>query len=295
MLDVFIFGHNKTLSEILKGFLSCQRDVKKNKIAHKIFIIFDGCKLKTDQTKQINIIEKIKRKLEKENLEIIQMNVNKGISYCRNEAIKKSKSKFIFFLDGDDYIVKNKLSLSLKILKKNASVTAVYTDYYLNNRSIRSHHSKITNEELYNYISVPAPMSNLVYRTSRIKKSRFDTKMNFLEDFDFLLNLKNPQFILCPKILLKINHKKKYDRYNELINRIRLVKKNRDLLNINTSINYIVVGFLLVVYEFNFLKSLRAIILIMTQLSISDRYLFLKMILPIIFSRVYKKLKKIIK
>ena len=37
---------------------------------------------------------------------------NKGPAFCRNYALKKSKSNFIAFLDSDDYLFKNKLNFS---------------------------------------------------------------------------------------------------------------------------------------------------------------------------------------
>ena len=291
MLDVFIFGYNKKYSEIQRGVISCHKDLKKNKIAFRLIIIFDGHKLKTDQANQNNIIKKIKKNFEKQNIEIIKINGNKGISYCRNKALNKSKSKFIFFLDGDDYIIKNKLSLSLKILKKNASITAVYSYFYLNNKLVKNHYSKITNEEMYNYISVPAPMSNLVYRASMIKKSRFNNKLNFLEDFDFLLNVNNPIYILCPKILLKINHKSNYDRYNELVNRVRFMQKNRRKINQIISVDQLIVAFLLVIYKSSLLETFKALYIIITKTSVLEKFLFCKKLIPIFLSRIYKNLK----
>ena len=291
MIDVFIFGYKKNYSEIKRALISCFKDLKKNKIRFRLIIIFDGCKLKTDQINQNNIIKKIKKKFEKQNVEIIKISGNKGISYCRNEALKRLKSKFLFFLDGDDCIIKNKLSLSLKILKKNPSITGVYSNYYLNKKLIKNHYSKITNKEMYNYNSIPAPMSNLVYRASMIRKARFENEMNFLEDFDFLLNLRNPMFMLCPKALLKINHKKNYDRFNELVNRIRLIKKNRGQLDQIISIEHLLVVFLLIIYQCSIFQILKALYIIAIQTSILDKFIFFKKLIPVFLSRIYKKLQ----
>ena len=53
---------------------------------------------------------------------------NRGPSFCRNLGLKKSNSKFIAFLDSDDYWKKNKLKNQINFMvKKNYPFT--FTDY----------------------------------------------------------------------------------------------------------------------------------------------------------------------
>ena len=47
---------------------------------------------------------------ELKNVNIIKLKKNKGPSFCRNLGIRLSNSKYIAFIDSDDYWTKNKLS-----------------------------------------------------------------------------------------------------------------------------------------------------------------------------------------
>jgi glycosyltransferase involved in cell wall biosynthesis len=292
MIDILIFGYSKKYNQIKKAIVSCLRDLERHKIKYKLLVVFDGHKLKINQINQNKTVKKIEKYFKKKNIKIIQLNTNKGISYCRNLALEKLKLKFLFLMDGDDYIIGNKLSLSLKILKKNPLITGVFSNYYLNDKLVKFPHSKITNQELSNYISVPAPMSNIVYRTSNIGKTKFDEKMNFLEDFDFTLRIKNPLFVLCSKVLLKINHKIKYDRFNELKNRIQLIKKHRNFLKQDMSIDYLITSFLLTCYSCSLLKTFKVIFMLIFQTSALEKYLFLKRFIPIFIHDFYRKFLK---
>jgi glycosyltransferase involved in cell wall biosynthesis len=292
MIDILIFGYDKKYNQIKKAIVSCLRDLERHKIKYELLVVFDGHKLKINQINQNKTVKKIEKYFKKKKIKIIKLNTNKGISYCRNLALKKLKFKFFFFMDGDDYIIGNKLSLSLKILKKNPLITGVFSNYYMNDKLVKFHHSKITNQELSNYISVPAPMSNIVYRTSNIEKIAFDEKMNFLEDFDFILRVKKPLFVLCSKVLLKINHKINYDRFNELKNRVQLIKKHRNLLKQDISIAYLITSFLLTCYDFSLLKMFKAVFIIIFQTSVLEKYLFLKKFIPIFIRVFYSKFLK---
>lgn len=57
-------------------------------------------------------------------IKVVDRQINKGISYSRNEGIKISRGEYIAFLDSDDEWEKNKL---LKHLKKMISVDAVFS------------------------------------------------------------------------------------------------------------------------------------------------------------------------
>ena len=74
-------------------------------------IIVDDCS--TDRT--INIVKKY-------NDPRIRLFVNKsnsGAAYCRNQAIKESKGKFIAFLDADDLWAKDKLEKQIQFMESN--------------------------------------------------------------------------------------------------------------------------------------------------------------------------------
>ena len=62
------------------------------------------------------------------NINIIKLNKNKGPSFCRNYAMRVSKSKYIAFIDSDDSWSNNKLEKQIKFMEEN-NFTFTYTDY----------------------------------------------------------------------------------------------------------------------------------------------------------------------
>ena len=81
-----------------------------------------------DDNSKDNSIQVIKKFKGKKKIKIIFLKKNKGPSFCRNLVLKKTKSKYIAFLDSDDYWTKNKLKLQLKFMIKN-SYPFTFTDY----------------------------------------------------------------------------------------------------------------------------------------------------------------------
>ena len=75
-------------------------------------IIVDDCSDKI--TKKI-----LSRYKDIKKIKIIWLKKNKGAGYCRNLAIKKSKSDYLAFIDSDDLWEKNKLKIQLKFMLRN--------------------------------------------------------------------------------------------------------------------------------------------------------------------------------
>ena len=68
------------------------------------------------------------RKYLKKNVFVIYLKKNKGVSFCRNLAIRFSKSKYISFIDADDYWSHNKLEEQISFMEEyNHGFT--YSDY----------------------------------------------------------------------------------------------------------------------------------------------------------------------
>ena len=59
---------------------------------------------------------------------IIKLDKNKGPSFCRNYAMRISKSKYISFIDSDDCWSDDKLEKQIDFMEKN-SLSFTYTDY----------------------------------------------------------------------------------------------------------------------------------------------------------------------
>ncbi len=106
-IDIIMPNYNKGeyIDEAIKSVIN---QTYKN---WKLFIIDDN-----SNDNSLKVIKKFKKN---RNIEIILSKKNKGPSFCRNLGLKKSKSKFVAFLDSDDYWVKNKLKSQMNFMLKN--------------------------------------------------------------------------------------------------------------------------------------------------------------------------------
>ena len=62
------------------------------------------------------------------NITIIRLGKNMGPSFCRNYAMRISKSKYISFIDSDDIWKKAKLEKQIDFMQQN-NLLFTYTDY----------------------------------------------------------------------------------------------------------------------------------------------------------------------
>ena len=111
---------------------------------------------------------------------------------ARNLAIKKSKGKFIAFLDVDDVWLKNKLELQISHFREK-KIGLVYSNFYkLNNNkkklafNNRLPSGRVTAKIIKNY---QIGFLTVILRKSFLnKKKLFDFNYNLLSDYDFILN-----------------------------------------------------------------------------------------------------------
>ena len=84
-------------------------------------IIVDDCSNKKTKT----ILKKFSKN---KKIKIFWLKKNKGAGYCRNYAIKKSKSPYLAFIDSDDIWKKDKLKTQLRFMENN-NYLFTYTNY----------------------------------------------------------------------------------------------------------------------------------------------------------------------
>lgn len=113
-LSIIIAAYNVELF-IEKCILSCVSEQYQDKI--EILVVDDGS---TDTTfeKIMDLKEKVK------SITVISQE-NQGLGASRNIGIKNAKGKYIWMIDGDDYIESNSLITILEDFKKNIDVYSV--------------------------------------------------------------------------------------------------------------------------------------------------------------------------
>ena len=103
------------------------------------------------------------------------------------------------FLDTDDWWVKNKLEIQVKLIKKNKQVKFIYSNLYLYDQkktkrilSKRLPSGKITQNLLDDY-----KPGNLFSNISKHFRKKFNSNYNIIGDFDFFLNLSIKENFYC--------------------------------------------------------------------------------------------------
>ena len=115
-IDIILPNYNsyKFIEETIKS-------VKNQNYSYwKLTIVDDNSNQKTKK-----ILKKI---LKDKKIQVYWLKKNRGAGFCRNYAIKKTKSPYIAFIDSDDIWKKNKLKNQINFMKKN-DYSFTYTNY----------------------------------------------------------------------------------------------------------------------------------------------------------------------
>ena len=111
-----VFNQEKFIGRCLRSLLA--QDFKKEEF--EIIVVNDGSKDKTSYA--LNMF--------KEDITILTNKTNKGLPFCLNKAIKKSRSRYIVRVDADDYVNENFLKFLVLYLELNNNLDAIACDYY---------------------------------------------------------------------------------------------------------------------------------------------------------------------
>ena len=175
---------------------------------------------------------------------------NKGPSFCRNLAIKKSKSRFIAFLDSDDYWTINKLKTQINYMIKH-QYSYTFTDYipilyYKNVKKLKK--TKITNKFYFeNFINNSSiNTSTMILERKYLKEVKF-RNLKLMEDYIYkceLMKKTKKNFVKFPKAtaIYRIINKSRSSK--KLINFVNLWKLNRKYNKLNFLRNLISIFFI---------------------------------------------------
>jgi len=139
-------------------------------------IIVDDCSDK--KTKTI-----LKKFLKNKKIKIFWLKKNKGAGYCRNYAIKKSKSPYLAFIDSDDIWKKDKLETQLRFMENN-NYLFTYTNYETFGKKIKfiSPAKEYDFKKFINDTSICT--STMIIRRNILKNIEF-TNSEICEDYFF--------------------------------------------------------------------------------------------------------------
>lgn len=174
----------------------------------EVIVVDDGS---TDNTKDI-----IEPFLKDDRINYIFQN-NKGLSGARNTGIKNAKGEFLVFLDSDDLILPEKLSVQCKYLKDHPEVDIVYSnsqwfveDDFNETLPVQFpiYEGDVLNQLIYgNFMHVNSVM---VRKGKVIEAGLFDELLRELEDWDLWLRivLNGSKIGFTPGILSKVRIRK---------------------------------------------------------------------------------------
>ena len=215
-VDVIMPNYNKGefLKESINSVLS---QSYKN---WKLYIIDD---YSSDDSSKI-----LKKYKKNKKIKILFLKKNKGPSFCRNLGLKKSNSKFIAFLDSDDYWKKNKLKNQINFMIKN-NYPFTFTDYIpvLQTTNYKKTLKRTNIVDTFTFQSFiknsSINTSTMIIKRKYLRKLKF-RKLNLLEDYVF-------------KCELMKKTKIKFRKFSDASAIYRIIKKSRSSKKISNIYN----------------------------------------------------------
>ena len=208
------FNKGKFISEAVSSVLN---QTYKN---WRLYIVDD---YSHDNSKKILLKFKANKKIK-----IFFLKKNKGPSFCRNFAIKKSKSPFVAFLDSDDTWTKDKLKKQLDFMIKN-KFNFTFTDYIPifedNGKKIKLKKTNLQNTLDYNKFLKDSSIntSTMIIQRKYLDGVKF-RKLSLMEDYIFKCDLMKKTKIPF----------KKFPKSTAIY---RIIKKSRSSKKINNFFN----------------------------------------------------------
>ncbi len=127
---------------------------------------------------------------------LINLNENKGVSNARNLGIQSATGRYITFFDIDDCIENDIYVKMVKIMEHERSDVCICNfneifDNFSKVVSSKYHYEKVSNDSLHDFLldKISPAIWDKVYKRSFIENLRFNTDLAIGEDILFCLNL----------------------------------------------------------------------------------------------------------
>lgn len=152
---------------IVRAINSCLRQSHRN---IEILVIDDGSSDKTLKTAKA-------MEDQDERVRVLGNSRNRGVNYCRNVGLKKSKGKYVNFLDSDDVLCEDKIRAQSCLLERNPSIDCVVTHVLRKSNGMTS---RIENIEPVNDLVVEFIGKQIKWKTiSPLWKKSFLEKLGY--------------------------------------------------------------------------------------------------------------------
>ena len=200
-------------------------------------IIVDDCSDKKTRT----LLKKFSKN---KRIKIYWLKKNKGAGFCRNYAIKKSKSPYLAFIDSDDIWKNDKLETQLRFMENN-NYLFTYTNYETFGKKIKfiSPAKEYDFNKFVNDTSICT--STMIIKRNILKNTEF-INSEICEDYFFKCKLlRKVNFALClNQYLTKYRIRKGSLQSSNLKNFYWIWKINRDFNKLNFLNNLISLFFI---------------------------------------------------
>ncbi|WP_323735599.1 glycosyltransferase family 2 protein [Methanosphaera sp. ISO3-F5] len=172
----------------IKNFISVKNQTIKYENIEHIFV--DDCS--TDNT--FDLLRDLSKKYS--NIKLFRTNENTGSpSIPRNIGIKKATSKYVMFLDQDDYLEENSVEILYNTIKNN-NVNLVSSNYYSYDGIKKLKHKSFNHENLYvsfndeKLIDFMTYLQTKIFDVDFLKKNNIHFPNSYNEDvYFYILNL----------------------------------------------------------------------------------------------------------
>ena len=170
------YNHGKFLSTAIESVLAQNHEFK------EVILVDDGS---TDNTKEIA--------LQYPSVRYVYQS-NQGLSAARNKGIAGSSGNYILFLDADDWLLPNALSINYKLLENHPKAAFVSGGFEIVKESMQQiikMQSSVDEEHFnrlleFNYISMVA---TVLFRRWVFEEVLFDSTLQACEDYDVYLKI----------------------------------------------------------------------------------------------------------